>query len=304
MMKKPILVVMAAGIGSRFGGLKQMTPFGLHGESLIDYSLYDALKAGFQRVIFIVNHRIYDDFRTIVGRNVEDRMEVQYAFQELDMLPEGLTVPKERVKPWGTAHAVLCARDQIDAPFCALNGDDFYGREAFKSMYTFLTKPPADNEYCMIGYHLANTLSASGYVSRGQCFVDDKGFLENVIERVHIISTVDGPMYTEDGKTYLRLPEDMPVSMNIWGYTPGFVQKIAEHFPAFYRQAMAENPLKAEFYLPNLVGTLLQKKQITVQVLPTTDRWFGVTNPQDRPLVEQSLRELTAQGIYPNGLWK
>ena len=181
-MKEPILVVLAAGIGSRFGGLKQMTPFGAHGESLIDYSLFDALRAGFQRVVFIVNGKIKDDFREIVGKNVENRMEVHYALQEIDKLPEGFTVPEGRSKPWGTAHAVLCAKDVIDAPFCALNGDDFYGRQALQHMYTFLSANQQPGSYTMVGYSLANTLSEYGYVSRGRCLVDENNYLQDVEE--------------------------------------------------------------------------------------------------------------------------
>ncbi|NLM86597.1 MAG: NTP transferase domain-containing protein [Clostridiales bacterium] len=303
MSHKPILVVMAAGIGSRFGGLKQMAPFGLHGESLIDYSLYDALRAGFERVAFIVNKKIKDDFRDIVGKNVENRMEVHYVMQELDKLPKGFTVPPERVKPWGTAHAILCAKDVVDAPFCALNGDDFYGLDAMQQIFNFLNAKPQENQYAMAGFELQNTLSDAGYVSRGECKVNDKGYLDSIVERLHIIPTIDGPMYTLDNEHYTRIPGDTTVSMNMWAFTPGLMDHIEQRFETFYKDAMANNPLKGEFYLPNLVGDLLKEDKVSVKVLRSKDRWFGVTNASDRPLVEKALKDLTDEGTYPEGLW-
>lgn len=302
-MKEPILVVMAAGIGSRFGGLKQMAPFGLHGESLIDYTLYDALQVGFKRVVFIVNERIYPDFRKLVGSNVEDRMEVQYVMQDLDALPEGLTVPEGRVKPWGTGHALLCAKDAVDAPFCALNGDDLYGRSALKGIYGHLTSDPEPYHYAMVGFLLKNTLSENGYVSRGVCQVNDQGYLTRVEETTHIIPSVDGPLYTLDEKTYHRLDGNTLVSMNIWALTQDFMDELAEAFPPFYHRAMKENPIKAEIYVPNVVGDLVASGKARVKVLSSTDRWFGVTNASDRPGVEAGIRELTAQSVYPDGLW-
>lgn len=303
-MKEPILVVMAAGIGSRFGGLKQMTPFGLHGESLIDYSLYDALQVGFKRVIFIVNKRIHEDFRQIVGKHVERRMDVQYVMQELDDLPDGLTIPEGRIKPWGTGHAILACRDVIDAPFCAINGDDLYGRDALRQMYNYLSAGPEAGHYAMVAFSLMNTLSENGYVSRGVCKVNEQGNLDSIVETLHIIPTIDGPMYTLDSQTYYRLPEETIVSMNIWGLTPEFIGHLQEAFPAFHEEAMRTNPLKAELYLPNVIGDLLKQGKASVKVLQSQDRWFGVTNASDRPAVEEALRDLTARGIYPDGLWK
>ncbi|NLA53926.1 MAG: NTP transferase domain-containing protein [Clostridiales bacterium] len=303
-MKKPILVVMAAGIGSRFGGLKQMTPFGVNGESLIDYSLYDALQVGFDRVIFIVNKKIKDDFREIVGKHVEDKMEVQYVMQELDDLPEGLTVPEGRVKPWGTAHAILACRDVIDAPFCAINGDDLYGRDALRQMHHYLSSNPATDEYAMVAFLLKNTLSENGYVSRGICKANDQGYLESVVETLHVIPSVDGPLYTEDNEVYRKLSGDSLVSMNIWGLTPEFIDTLKDVFPPFYAEAMKTNPLKAEIYIPNVIGDLLKAKKVTVKVLNSKDKWFGVTNASDTPLVKAGLQELTQQAVYPDGLWK
>ena len=302
-MKEPILVVMAAGIGSRFGGLKQMTPFGLHGESLIDYSLYDALEVGFKRVVFIVNNRIHEDFRERVGKHVEHRMEVKYVMQELDMLPEGFTVPEGRNKPWGTAHAILCCKDVLDAPFCAINGDDLYGRDALRQLYAYLKSGPQPGAYAMVGFELGNTLSENGYVSRGRCQVNDKVYLDSIVELTHIIPTMDGPLYTQDGETYHRLAADTAVSMNIWGLTPDFMQELERAFPPFYEEAMRTNPLKAEIYLPNVIGDLLKEGRATVKVLHSQDKWFGVTNASDRPAVEAGLRQLTDEGAYPNGLW-
>lgn len=302
-MKKPILVVMAAGIGSRFGGLKQMAPFGIHGESLIDYSLFDALKVGFDRVIFIVNKRIHEDFRQAVGKHVEDRLQVQYVMQELDDLPEGLSVPEGRVKPWGTGHAILACRDAIDAPFCVVNGDDLYGRDALRKMYEYLSTNPDPYHYAMVAFSLKNTLSENGYVSRGVCVANDSGFLESIVETMHIIPSIDGPLYTEDLKTYHRLPEDTMVSMNIWGLTPEFIDVLKDEFPRFHKTAMETNPLKAEIYLPNVIGTMLAQRKASVKVLHSKDKWLGVTNASDRPAVESALLEMTEDGIYPNGLW-
>lgn len=303
-MKKPILVVMAAGIGSRFGGLKQMASFGVHGESLIDYSLYDALQVGFKRVIFIVNKRIHEDFRQAVGKHVEDRMEVQYVMQELDDLPEGLSVPEGRVKPWGTGHAILACRDVIDAPFCVINGDDLYGRDALRKMHEYLSANPDPYHYAMVAFLLKNTLSENGYVSRGVCKANDSGFLESIVETMHIIPSVDGPLYTEDSQTYHRLSEDTMVSMNIWGLMPEFIDVLKDEFPRFHKLAMETNPLKAEIYLPNVIGTLLAQNSASVKVLHSKDKWLGVTNASDRPAVESALLEMTKEGVYPNGLWK
>ena len=302
-MKKPIMVVMAAGVGSRFGGLKQMTPFGLHGEGLIDYSMYDAMHAGFERVVFVINNRIKDDFRKFIGKNIEKKMDVQYVYQELDKIPEGLHTPKDRVKPWGTAHAILCCKDTIDAPFCAINGDDLYGRTAFQQIHEFLKAGPAPGQHAMVGFQLGQTLSDTGYVSRGVCQASESGYLESVVERLHIIGSVDGPLYTDDGMNYKRLDADTVVSMNMWGFAPDFMDALQQGFPPFYGEAMATNPLKAEYLLPTIVGDLLEKGQITVRVLHSSDRWYGVTNASDASIVKAALKEMTAQGLYPDGLW-
>jgi hypothetical protein len=231
-------------------------------------------------------------------------MEVTYVMQELNKLPSGFTVPKDRVKPWGTAHAILCCKDAIDAPFCALNGDDFYGLDAMQQIYGFLYKHPKEGEYAMAGFDLQNTLSENGYVSRGICQVNENGYLDSIIERLHIIPSIDGPLFTLDSHTYTRLDPESVVSMNMWGFTPGLLDEIENRFPVFYEEAIKSNPLKAELYLPNLVGELLEENLVSVKVFKSKDRWFGVTNASDRPLVEKSLQELTNNGDYPNGLWK
>ena len=303
MDKQPILVVMAAGIGSRFGGVKQLASFGKNGECIIDYSLYDAYRAGFRRVIFIVNEAIQQDFREKIGKNAEKRMEVRYAVQRLDMLPEGCAVPEGRSKPWGTGHAVLCCGDMIDAPFAAINGDDFYGRDAFAKIYDHLSKPHQAGEYAMAGFLLKNTLSENGYVSRGVCSADENGLLTGIVERTHIISTCDGPLYTEDGTTYTRLPEDTPVSMNLWAFTPDFMGELERRFAAFYHAAMQTNPLKGEYFLPFVVNDTLKEGLSTVRVLHTDSKWFGVTYHDDIPFVQEAIRRMTAAGEYPEALW-
>ena len=303
MNKQPILVVMAAGPGSRFGGIKQMASFGQHGECIIDYSLFDAYRAGFRRVAFIVNEKIYDTFREKIGKNVESLMEVHYVIQRPETLPEGCTVPAERVKPWGTGHAVMCCRDVIDAPFAAINGDDFYGRDAFQKIFDFLKNANGAGEYAMVGFELKNTLSENGYVSRGVCQGDDSGMLKSVVEHTHIISTCDGPMFTLDGTHYTRLEENTPVSMNMWGFTADFMQQLWNRFPAFWQNAMNTNPLKGEYFLPFVVNDAMQDGQAVAHLLHTDSKWYGVTYQDDLPGVKEAIARMTAAGEYPEKLW-
>ena len=304
-MRDPILVIMAAGMGSRYGGLKQMDPIGPCGEVILHYSIYDAMRAGFKRVIFLIKHEIEKDFRSMVGDPVAKHMEVRYAFQQLDTLPEGFTVPEGRVKPWGTGHAVLCCRDLIDAPFCVINADDYYGPSAFQSAYEYLTHVQDDEKkrYMMVGYLLKNTVTPNGHVSRGLCEVSEDGYLQKVTETTHIISCCDGVLTTDDEKTYTKLPEDMLVSMNMWGFTPSLLDTLAVEFPAFLTTAAKETPLKSEFYLPSVVSTMLARDEATVQVLPSLDIWFGVTYRQDKPDVMLAITEMTNLGKYPRPLW-
>jgi len=292
---------MAAGMGSRYGGLKQMDPIGANGEFLLDYSLYDAKRAGFARAVLVIKRETEADFRRILGSRV--KFPISYAYQELDDLPAGYALPRERVKPWGTGHAVLAARDQLDAPFCVINADDFYGAEAFRLAVKHLQTVQGDNDFAMIGYLLKNTLSETGHVSRGVCTVTDDGYLSAIIERLHIISTVDGPLMTEDELTYTRLSAHATVSMNMWAFPQAMVRYLQEMFPAFLDQALRENVEKAEFFLPYAVDELLQAGRVRVKVYQTPERWYGITYRQDRPLVEESLQALSQQGEYPENLW-
>ena len=309
MSKKPVLVVMAAGMGSRYGGLKQIDPVGSCGEAILDYSLFDAHEAGFETAVIIIKEAIKKDFLETVGKRLEKApMEIRYAYQELDKLPAGYSVPEGRIKPWGTSHAVLCGKEAIDgAPFAVINADDYYGKSAFKVIYDYLCSV-TDGEkanYCMVGYQLGKTVTEHGTVARGVCETDEAGYLTTVTERTKIAKYEGGIHYTEDdGATWTDLPEETTVSMNMWGFTPGFLQEIEARFPAFLDGALASGNLKAECYLPGTVSQLLQEEKATVKVLTTTDKWYGVTYAADKPLVVAALRAMTEAGQYPaQGLW-
>ena len=304
--KSPILLIMAAGMGSRYGGLKQMDPVGPEGETILDYSVFDARRAGFRRVVFLIKHEIEADFRRLVGDRIARHMEVSYAFQEVTSLPEGYAVPEGRVKPYGTGHAVLCCRDLIDAPFAAINADDYYGPHAFQQAYDALTALRDDEKqrFLMVAYALKNTLTENGYVARGVCEANPDGTLRTIHERTHIIASCDGPLYTEDGETYRRLDPDSPVSMNMWGFTPSLLTALAERFPAFLENDLKRNPVKAEIFLPFVVNDLLEEGKATVRVLRSEDRWWGVTYQADKPQVKAALKALTDQGLYPPALWE
>ena len=308
-MEKPVLVVMAAGMGSRYGGLKQIDPVGSCGEAILDYSIYDAYEAGFRTAVIIIKEAIREDFMQTVGKRLEKSpMEIRYAYQELDKLPSGYSVPAGRTKPWGTSHAVLCAKDAIgNAPFAVLNADDYYGKEAFRVIYDFLCEngDPESYGYCMVGYELGKTVTEHGSVARGVCVTDGKGYLADVAERTRLEKYPGGIHFTEDdGKTWTDVPEDATVSMNFWGYTRSFLEESEARFPAFLDEALASNPLKGEFYLPKLVAQLLAEGKATVKVLHTPDKWFGVTYAADKPVVVEALRKKTEEGSYPDGLWK
>ena len=308
-MKKPILVVMAAGMGSRYGGLKQMDPMGKNGEIIMDYSLYDAHLAGFERVVFVIKRELYEDFHRIVGVKAEKIMQVAYAFQELSDLPEGFSVPQGRQKPWGTGHAVLAARDKIDAPFAVINADDYYGRQAFASIYQFLVSPPVQKEdvqplpLAMVAYILRNTLTENGSVSRGVCQVEN-GYLVDICERTRIEKTAGGARFTEDGGvTYRPMDPESLVSMNLWGFPRRMVEELWARFPVFLEKTMRENPLKGEFFLPFAVNDLLTEKKARVQVLSSRDQWYGVTYQEDKPMVSAALRKMAEEEFYPSPLW-
>jgi len=304
-MPKPTLVVMAAGIGSRYGGLKQIDPVGPRGEIIIDYSLYDALLAGFGKVVFILRREIEAAFREGVGRRIESRCKTEYVIQGLDDLPAGFSVPAGREKPWGTAHAVLCCRNAVDGSFAVINADDFYGRSSFSTLADHLRvarDTAVAYDYSMVGYVLENTLTQHGHVTRGVCSVDDDGYLEEIHERHKVKRLSDRVCYSEDDRTWIEIPEGKPVSMNMWGFTPSLFAELEARFPVFLREA-GDDP-KAEFLLPEVVSDLLAEGRARVRVLPTRERWFGVTYPQDKAWVKAGIRELVDRGVYPNPLWE
>ena len=309
MAKKPVLVVMAAGMGSRYGGLKQIDPVGACGEAILDYSLYDAYEAGFETAVIIIKEAIKKDFMETVGKRLERcPLEIRYAYQELDHLPAGYTVPEGRTKPWGTSHAILCAKDAIDgAPFAVVNADDYYGKSAYKVIFDYLCQAQDGQQYdyCMVGYHLGKTVTEHGSVARGVCETDANGYLADITERTQIEKFDGGIHYTEDGGvTWTDLTEDTIVSMNLWGFTPGFLDEIAVRFPAFLDAAISGNTAKAEFFLPGTVSSLLDADKATVRVLQSPDKWYGVTYAADKPVVVEALRQMGLAGLYPTeGLW-
>jgi len=295
---------MAAGIGSRYGGLKQIDPIGPTGEIIIDYSLHDAIQAGFGRVVFVIKKELEEVFRERIGRQVEGRIDTRYAFQELTDLPEGFEVPEGRTKPWGTGHAVLAAREHIDAPFAVINGDDFYGRGAFQAIADFL-RGAADgaglSPFAMVGYPVENTLTDHGHVARGVCSVDATGKLVDIVERTRIERRDGGIAFTEDGQTWQPIAEGTPVSMNMWGFTPALMQALEARFPAFLEGAAGN--LKAEYFLPSVVDAMVKEGRATVDVLPVRERWFGVTYQEDKPIVKAAIGKLVEAGTYPSPLW-
>ena len=308
MCKKPVLVVMAAGMGSRYGGLKQIDPVGSQGEAILDYSLFDAYEAGFRTAVIVIKEAIREDFMATVGKRLEKSpLEIRYAYQEIDKLPEGYAVPEGRVKPWGTGHAVLCARDAVDgAPFAAINADDYYGKEAFRNLYAFLENARDTDKYsyCMVAYNVGNTVTENGSVARGICQTDENSYLTSVVERTRIEQYEGGIHYIgDDGETWVDVAADTPVSMNMWGFTGGFMQELKAYFPSFLDGALVSNPQKAEMYLPSVVGFLIENEKATVKMLRTADKWYGVTYAADKPVVIAALKALTAEGKYPDGLW-
>lgn len=307
MEKKPVLVVLAAGMGSRYGGLKQIDPVGSQGEAILDYSIYDAHRAGFDTVVIVIKKAIEKDFMETVGKRLEKApVEIRYAFQELEDLPEGFSVPEDRTKPWGTSHAVLCAAKAIDgAPFAVINADDFYGASAYRVVYDYLTSCQDPNAHCVVGYELGKTVTDHGSVSRGICEADEQGLLTRINERKVIEKYEKGIHFTEDGgKSWTDVPADTLVSMNLWGYMPGFLEDLEVRFADFLRTSLDNNPLKCEFFLPIPVAGMIAEKKATFRVLSSPDQWFGVTYAADKPLVVASLKTLTEQGEYPDGLWK
>ena len=305
MKKQPILVVLAAGMGSRYGGLKQIDAVGSHGEAILDYSLYDAYAAGFRTAVIIIKKAIAEDFLSIVGKRLEKcPMEIRYAYQELDKLPAGYTAPKDRVKPWGTSHAVLCAAEAIDgAPFAVINSDDYYGKSAFQVIYNQLAATLDPCGHCMVGYELSKTVTENGSVARGVCQTDENGYLTEVIERTSIETYEGGIRYLDNG-VYTDVAPETTVSMNMWGYRADFLREARGRFPGFLTQTLQDNPMKGEFYLPVTVKALIAEGRATVKVLFSADRWYGVTYAADKPQVVAALKQMTQEGKYPDGLWK
>jgi dTDP-glucose pyrophosphorylase len=300
---KPTLLILAAGMGSRYGGLKQLDQVGPSGETIIDYSIYDAIQAGFGKVIFIIKEAIEDDFKEAFVERLKDKIAIDYVFQETWMVPEGITIPDNRSKPWGTGHAVMMADGKINGPFAVINADDFYGRGAFETLADYYEgwTPERTNDYCMVGYRVANTLSEFGAVSRGVCQPDEDSNLVDVVERTHIVRQLQEIVYKNEKEQFVTIPVDTIVSMNFWGFTPSFFGFLNRGFEAFIKQN-AEN-LKAEFYIPSVVNDLIQTKQASVKILHCEEQWFGMTYKEDRATVVKSIRELIRRGVYPENLW-
>ena len=305
-MKKPVLIIMAAGMGRRYGRLKQIDPVDPQGHIIMDFSLYDAKKAGFEKAVFIIKKENEALFRECVGDRVSRYMDVAYVFQDIENIPQGYEVPEGRVKPWGTGHAVLSCINEVDGPFAVINADDYYGRKAFQLIYDYLTSHEDDDKfrYTMVGYILKNTLTENGHVARGICQVDENGFLADIHERTRIIRTETGAAYTEDeGKTWIPVSEESLVSMNMWGFSVSMLKMLKEKFPDFLEDNLKKNPLKCEYFLPFVVDELLKEGRATVQVLKTEDRWYGVTYQEDKETVVNAIQMLKNQGIYPENLW-
>ena len=307
-MKEPVLVIMAAGMGSRYGGLKQIDPVDEHGNIIVHYSLYDAYRAGFRTAVFIIKPELEETFKEVIGEDVTKKMNILYVHQISTDLPEGYSVPEGRTKPWGTAHAALAARNVVDGPFAIINADDYYGVDAFKTIYDYLCSHPDDPdcyEYVMVGYLLKNTVTEHGTVARGVCESTPDGYLANVTERTKIEKGVACPRFTEDdGATWTDLPADTIVSMNMWGFHKSYLEEAWKRFPAFLDNAIRTNPMKGEYFLPAVVSQLLEEKRARVRLLSSHDKWYGVTYKEDKPVVVAALASMREQGLYPKNLWK
>ncbi|MBO5372118.1 MAG: nucleotidyltransferase [Lachnospiraceae bacterium] len=306
-MEKPVLVVMAAGMGSRYGGLKQMDPMDGENHVILDFSVYDAMLAGFEKVVFIIKKENEAIFRERIGDRMSKRIQVEYVYQELEALPEGYSVPEGREKPFGTGHAVLSCKNVVNGPFAVINADDFYGRSAFEMIYKYLSEPKNSDiyQYVMVGYIIENTLTENGHVARGVCQVDEEGRLIDIHERTRIEKRGAETAYTEDdGATWTVIPKGSPVSMNMWGFEANMLAELEKRFPAFLEENLKNNPLKCEFFLPSVVQQLMEEDKAQVQVLKSEDRWYGVTYKEDKEMVMQAITDFKAKGIYPDKLWE
>ncbi len=305
-MKEPVLVIMAAGMGSRYGGLKQIDPIDEEGNLIIDFSIYDAIKAGFKKIVFVIKEEIEKDFKERIGDRIAKQVEVEYVYQRLDQLPQGFCVPPSRVKPWGTGHAVLSCIDTISGPFAVINADDYYGAGAFQSIFDYLVHTQDDElyRYAMVGYLLENTLTDHGHVARGVCKISDRADLSEITERTRIEKTETGARFTEDeGESWVDIPKESIVSMNLWGFHNSILKELQNRFQVFLEGEVPENPLKAEYFLPTVVGQLIKENKASVKVLKSEDRWYGVTYKEDKEVVIKAIANMKAQGLYPEKLW-
>ena len=300
--KKPTIVVLAAGMASRYGGLKQIDPFGPSGETIIDYSIYDAIRAGFKKVVFIIRKNIEEEFKEVFIEKLSNYIEVDYAFQEIDMVPEGVEVPADRTKPWGTGHAVLLARNKVNDPFAVINGDDFYGASAFQLLYDYLFNLNQDELHaCMIAYQLKNTLSDHGYVSRGVCSMEEDRTLRNITERTHINRGADGSIYYEENDQQFPLSGEELVSMNLLGFTPPFFKVLSSGYEEF--MVKKSNEPGSEYFLPTAVAKLIEDHHVKIPVIETSEMTYGVTYKQDKPVVKERIKQMVEEGLYPGRLW-
>ena len=305
-MKKPVLVIMAAGMGSRYGGLKQLDPVDNEGHIIIDYSIFDAKRAGFEKVVFIIKEEIEKEFKERIGDRLSKIMDVEYVYQKLDNLPEGYEVPEGRVKPFGTGQAILSCLGTVDGPFAVINADDFYGLHAFKVIYDYLSKAEDDDKYryAMVGYHLKNTLTDNGSVSRGICVANEEGHLTEITERTYIVKTPNGTAFSEDGgETFTEVDPDCIVSLNMFGFTASMLNELNVRFSEFLDKGLKENPLKCEYFLPSVVSSLIEEDKATVKVLESTDKWYGVTYKEDKPGIVAAIQNMKDKGVYPEHLW-
>ena len=301
-MEKPVLVIMAAGMGGRYGGLKQIDPIDEQGHIIMDFSIYDALAAGFEKVVFIIKKANEEAFKECIGNRMSDKIKVEYVYQELEKLPEGFSVPEGREKPFGTGHAILCCKDVLDGPFAVINADDYYGKHAYQAIYDYLTSHQDDEKYryAMIGYYLKNTLTENGHVARGVCRTDSEGFLTGIDERTHIEKQGEKAVFTEDdGQTWTEVSMDSTVSMNMWGFSKSILQELEDGFVEFLKNDLPANPKKAEYFLPFAVDDLLAQGKASVQVLNSQDKWYGVTYKEDKEMVVNAISRLKKEGLYP-----
>lgn len=304
-MSKPVLVIMAAGMGSRYGGQKQIDPMDEEGHIIIDFSIYDAIAAGFRKVIFVIKEENKEVFHSVIGNRVEKHIEIEYVFQDLHNIPKEYKVPKDRVKPWGTSHAILSCAKVIDGPFAVINADDYYGKHAFKVMYDYLStqKDTETFQYAVVGYEIENTLTENGSVSRGVCEVDENNNLIAINERTHIEKRMDKAAYTEDGVNFIEIEKGTTVSMNFWGFTSSILSEVDKRFSNFLKENLEKNPLKCEYYIPTLVDELIKDKKAEVKVLKSLDKWYGVTYKEDKDYVVKAIKNLKDVGLYPKHLF-